>query len=291
MSLNIQTDKFTITQKTGIWYYASRSLIRKYFTTYYDTGHNQYALVQWLRQNNTGKFNTNGYFNLNTEITIPADACSVACIIGQKLFGIATTTGITVVSGRQRDRLPQISINDFNNLFPDPYRGGDPNKAIDLNKIRVIYGAPTHLDLYHAATLVGITLPDDITSTNELNQILTSNRPMSFPNNTIYYPDFNPNNVRHRAVMMHEIDHQYTYQMYDAGKVFEDLINEQRFIGNPYDFITHSGKSLDQIKSFNEIPTWEGQGQYIENYTMARLAPGEPPNNFLLYTDYKIFHP
>lgn len=85
----ITTD--VISAKTGVWYYASRCLLQRYFSVSYDTGHNQHRLVQWLKERNADKITDNDYFIAGSTIVVPADKFTVAVIAGTELAGNAVS--------------------------------------------------------------------------------------------------------------------------------------------------------------------------------------------------------
>jgi hypothetical protein len=304
MATNITITTDTINTKTGTWFYASRSLLRRFFKLSYDTGRNQYALVKWLKRNNVGKINlADEYFITGSTITVPADECSIACIIGTELYGTVVSHGRFGVTATNKRPLKPSEINDFINTVGDSYRG----VPVNLNIVRVVEQSPTVLDIRWAATLAGVHIPEsdqDIEdSLKNLQEII--NRGMSLPNNTIYLPGgARPTNDEMRALLNHEIDHQYTYQIYDPKAVFKELLREQRWYKDylmglnsidPYKYLAVSGLSLNNIRSLNDIKDtnnqiiYEAQAQYIEDYSRKTFDPNWDPNTN--QTDYKVFHP
>jgi hypothetical protein len=304
MATNITTKTDKITTKTGTWFYASRSLLRRFFKLSYDTVRNQYALVKWLKKNNVGKINlADEYFVTGSTITVPADECSIACIIGTELYGTVISHGRIDVTATDKRSLKSSEINDFINTVGDSYRG----VPINLNIIRVVEQSPTVLDVRWAATLAGAHIPE---SDQDIEDSLKNpqgifNRGMSLPNNTIYLPQgARATNDEMRALLNHEIDHQYTYQIYDTAVVFEELLREQRLYQaslmglnsiNPYKYLTVSGLPLNKIRSLNDIKDnnnqiiYEAQAQYIEDYSRKTFNLNWQPNTNLF--DFKVFHP
>jgi hypothetical protein len=94
----IQTKEEEITEKTGGWYYASRSLLEPYGFSR-GNGRYQYLLLEWLKKHNRDKIDERtDYFILqdgNVTIETPANRCSVGRIIGNRLEGqVGTWTGV-----------------------------------------------------------------------------------------------------------------------------------------------------------------------------------------------------
>jgi hypothetical protein len=304
MSINISTTTDIITEETGIWYYASRSLLRRYFKTGYDSGCNEYALVQWLKRNNADKVNQNTeYFIIGSKITIPADECSVACIIGTELYGTAVTSGViyTDVTAHSRRLLKPEEKKDFVDTLGNSYRG----VPINLDIIKVVDRSPTVLDIRWAATIIGVDIPlSDDRIEDSLKDAGIIKRGMSLPNNTIYIPPTSRSTSNElRALMNHEIDHQYTYQIYDTKSVFQELLREQLWYEDfrnnlnplsPYEYENYINSPFSNIRSFNDIIyqgklIYEGQASYIEEYSNIVFDPNfEPPKTKY---DFKIFHP
>lgn len=159
-------------------------------------------------------------------------------------------------------KLTQQEKEDFINALGTDYRG----PSIDLDIIEVEERMPTVDEIKEAAKSVGVTIPG---TDQDIQGMIDNSQAMSLPNDTIYVPqDPNLSDEKLAAYTNHEIDHQYTYQTEDPKEVFEDLVNEALMGGSQYDYDP-------SVENLTDIPTREGQSQYIQDYSEDYLS-GNP---------------
>ena len=159
--------------------------------------------------------------------------------------------------------LTQQEKDDFINTVGTDYRG--PN--IDLDIIEIEDRKPTVAEVRSAAQSVGVTISE---TDQAIQNMIDNSVAISLPNNTIYVP-YDPTLSAEQEVAYknHEIDHQYTYQIYDPKQVFEDLCTEAKMQGQvQYDYDRN-------VTNLTDIPTWEGQAQYVQDYSEDKLK-GNP---------------
>jgi hypothetical protein len=79
---DIETKVMVITEKMGLWFLAKQVLEDNDF---HSTGKKQHKLLSWLKENNIRKFGEDDYIFIGSEILIPKNEYSVACIIGNDI--------------------------------------------------------------------------------------------------------------------------------------------------------------------------------------------------------------
>jgi N-acetylmuramoyl-L-alanine amidase len=92
-------------------------------------------LVQWLKENNPGKFTANDYFVTGSEITIPDGEFSVVRIIGYELPGVAVSDGEIEVDG---------NWPEFSN--PEWLEDGEPKGKMARGRTVTLHCEVRHLD-------------------------------------------------------------------------------------------------------------------------------------------------
>ena len=181
---------------------------------------------------------------------------------GSNWYAYCNSDPVNYVDAWGERPLTQQEKDGFINTVGTDYRGSN----IDLDIIEIEDRMPTVAEVKAAAQSVGVTIPG---TDQDIQDMINRSDAISLPNNTIYLPkDPNRTSTETQALLNHETDHQYTYQIYDPKQIFEELCTEANMGGTQYDYDIN-------VDNLTDIPTLEGQAQYVQDYSKDKID-GKP---------------